>query len=96
MTNEQKKKALFDYINRCRDDQEIQFSCQWKAGRGEKRFCRTTGQTSCKGCDFYQVGIWDFFGKCYDLLKRKDDEITRLAVQNEALRKGLTYPARED
>ena len=94
MTNEQKKKALFDYVGKCRTEKAADMSCQWKGGKGERRFCRATDQKSCVGCNFYTVGIWEFFGRCYDIIAARDKEITRLQQENEDLRNGINFPRR--
>lgn len=82
MTKEQKKEELFKIVSRAREDCEADFSCQYKGGK-EERFCRVTSRLDCKGCKDYSIGIWDFFAKCYDLLRKKDEEIVELRLGKE-------------
>ena len=86
----EKKDALFAYIGKCREEKKVETSCQWKGGKDEK-FCRATHQKDCKGCKFYTMGIWEFFERCYDVIRAREEEIQKLQKENEDLRNGITF-----
>lgn len=86
----EKKDALFAYIGKCREEKKVETSCQWKGGKNEK-FCRATSQNDCKGCKFYTMGVWEFYEKCYDVIRAREEEIQKLQKENEDLRNGITF-----
>lgn len=89
-TKEAKRTELFKAVSLARMDKASDKSCQWKGGKDEK-FCRATHQKDCKGCKFYTMGIWEFFERCYDVIRAREEEIQKLQKENEDLRNGITF-----
>ena len=80
-----KKKLLFEYVSKRRQNVKADFSCQWKGGKDE-RFCRSTSRDTCEGCEFYAIGIWDLYAKAYDIITARDKEIAELYEKLEKLK----------
>lgn len=73
---------LIEYVTKRHEIKDVDFTCQFKAGRGERKFCRATTQKTCEGCRFYRMTIWQVYNRAYELLIAKDKQIKELTDDN--------------
>lgn len=88
-------KHLIDYVTKRHEIKDVDFTCQFKAGKGERKYCRATSQKKCTGCRFYRMSVWQVFNRAYELLTAKDKQIKQLTDDNNkllnALQEATTY-----
>lgn len=73
---------LIEYVTKRHEVRGVDFTCQFKAGRGERKYFRATSQKQCTGCRFYRMSVWQVFNQAYDLLTAKDKQIKQLTDDN--------------
>lgn len=73
---------LIEYVTKRHEIRDVDFTCQFKAGKGERKYCRATSQKKCTGCRFYRMSVWHVFNRAYDLLTAKDKQIKQLTDDN--------------
>lgn len=86
LTKDDKRKKLYQMVEKLRRNVAEDDTCQYKGGRDE-RFCRLTSRKTCSGCKRYSISVWELYAKCYDLITQKDQKIMELEDQVNELKR---------